>query len=581
MHYFLSFTGAGLNDISDLPHAEHVIQGTEAERVRRLFRRLMQTLNDRQTNPEALNGATIVVFIDQYEQFRDAYYEQHMADFNRLVNEGRTAGIYLVITASSIAALPERTRSLILQRIVLQLGNPADMSAAVGTIDRKAEGSLPRGRGYIPQAPPLLVQVALPSTIERIDEDSDVLRALRQVVDSLRQGYAALQGLDARRTPTDQTQNPAPIGELPIRIPLNSLPLAQKSSSVGEGLRPSRLEKASSSLPHRNGEGPGMGSILTTLGRLDDDRLQTFQLDWTEDGPHFVVAGAPGTGKTNLLHAAILSAAGVQSPQALRFLLVDFSGRSLRALENLKHVIARVTDVTTLDEQLSLLETALSDAQPNPPHTIIVIDDYDATSETLLASGGQTLKRLRDLARLPNEVNIHFWVAGYMERSGDPLLRQLLLHRSGFGLCSRESLAVFGIRTSQLPAEIMPEGRAYFAQHNQIAVVQTALVENAALTVNRLNQQVWNDYEPASLTPSPTEQIESVGAEYIPPAFIPPASPQITPQDTSETLPPLEIDTAGLIADLMNNLSSQPEEKKTESIDPPPKTRNRRGKNKR
>ena len=33
---------------------------------------------------------------------------------------------------------------------------------------------------------------------------------------------------------------------------------------------------------------------------------------------------------------------------------------------------------------------------------------------------------------------------------------------------------------------IMPEGRAYFAQHNQIAVVQTALIENAALAVNRL-----------------------------------------------------------------------------------------------
>ena len=82
-----------------------------------------------------------------------------------------------------------------------------------------------------------------------------------------------------------------------------------------------------------------------------------------------------------------------------------------------------------------------------------MIDDYDATSESLLASGGQTLKRLRDLARLPSDSGVHFWVAGYMERSGDLLLRQLLLHRSGFGLCSRESLAVFGIRTSQLPAD--------------------------------------------------------------------------------------------------------------------------------
>jgi hypothetical protein len=162
-----------------------------------------------------------------------------------------------------------------------------------------------------------------------------------------------------------------------------------------------------------------------------------------------------------------------------------------------------------------------------------------------------------------------------MERSGDPLLRQLLLHRSGFGLCSRESLAVFGIRTSQLPAEIMPEGRAYFAQHNQIAVVQTALVENAALAVNRLNQQVWGDSEPATLTtpapmPTPTDHI--VEAEYVPP--IPPEPPL----DTPEPLPPLDIDTAGLIADLLNPATAPPEEKKAESIEPLPKPRKRRSK---
>ncbi len=553
--YFLSFTGAGLNDISDLPHAERVIQGTEAERVRRLFRRLMQTLNQRQTNPEALNGPTIVLFIDQYEQFRDAYYEQHMADFNRLVNEGRTAGIYLVITASSLAANPERTRSLILQRIVLQLGSAADMSAAVGPIERKAESTLPRGRGYIPQAPPLLVHIALPSTLQRVDEDAAVTRALRQVVDSLRQGYAALQGFDSRHTPLDQTQHPAPIGELPPRIPLNSLPLAKAIPTPN----PSPLH------------GEGDKNINTTLGRLDDDRLRTFQLDWTEDGPHFVVAGAPGTGKTNLLHAAVLGAASVYSPRDLRVLLIDFSGRSLRSLEPLKHVLARVTDAAALDEQLTLLEAALSQSQPDTPHTIIVIDDYDATSESLLSSGGQALKRLRDLARLPSEAGIHIWAAGYMERTGDVLMRQLLLHRSGFGLCSRESLAVFGIRTNQLPAEIMPEGRAYFARHNQIAVVQTALVENAALTVNRLNQQVWGDYEQVTLSiPAPTP-VPVVGAQGL--AAVPHTE---TSEPDAPPLPPLDIDTAGLIADLLGDTPSTPAEKAEPNLQS--KTRKRRGK---
>ena len=212
-------------------------------------------------------------------------------------------------------------------------------------------------------------------------------------------------------------------------------------------------------------------------------------------------------------------------------------------------------------------------------HTVIVIDDYDATSETLLAAGGQALKRLRDLARLPNEAGVHFWVAGYMERTGDLLLRQLLLHRSGFGMCSRESLGVFGIRTNQLPAEIMPEGRAYFAQHNQIAVVQTALVENAALMVNRLNQQVWGDI-PSPLTPRP----EGEGKQGIPAPKPHQLSSQAQSTDSSqaeegEDMPsPLEIDTAGLIADLLSDSSAQSEEKNSKSNPPQPKTRKRRGK---
>jgi len=114
--------------------------------------------------------------------------------------------------------------------------------------------------------------------------------------------------------------------------------------------------------------------------------------------------------------------------------------------------------------------------------------------------------------------------------------------------------------------------RAYFAQHNQIAVVQTALVENPALSVNRLNQQVWNEYEPASLISSSIEQPESIEA-----GLIPPASPQTT-DETPETLLPLEIDTAGLIADLLSDSPAESDEQKSKSIQPQPKTRKRRGK---
>lgn len=528
--YCLSFTGAGLNDISSLPHAEQVIVGTEAERVRRLFRRLIATLTLRQTQPEAMNGATIVLFIDQFEQFRDAYAEQHMNDFNRLVSEGRAANIFLVITASSAAAIPERVRSLILQRIALQLGSGGDYLLAVGHLDRRTELTLPRGRGYIPHSPPLLCQIALPTTTDRVEQDADVQRALRQVVHHLWQGYAALQGVDERHAPAEHIQSPAPIRELPLRIPLNSLPLPA---------------------PHPDGH------IISALGRLDDDLLQPYHLDWTEDGPHFVVAGPPGSGKTNLLLAAALSAAMQHPPQALRLLLVDLNGRSLKALAGLKHVLARVTDIYGLQTQLEHLaaEMAAFHAQGNGPfpRTVVMIDDYDAASETLLAAD-HPLKQLRDHVRLHSEYGLHVWVAGYLERSSDPLLRQLLLRRSGFGMVVRESLSPFNIRTAQLPAEIMPEGRAYFAQHNQIHVIQTALVENAALTVNRINGQIWMEAAAAAWlhTTSPA-----------PPVNAPPPVKAPAPETLA---PPLEIDTQGLIDDLLGKAPEEP---------PPPKPKRR------
>ena len=159
--YFLSFTGGGLNDLGDLPHAERVIHGTESERVRRLFRRLIQTLNDRQAGRVAATP-TIIVSIDQYEQFRDTYYDQHMNDFERLVNEGRAVNIYLVLTASSPAAVPERLRSLIQQRIALQLGGATDYTLAVGHLPTRLEGTLPKGRGFIYNSPPLMCQISLP-----------------------------------------------------------------------------------------------------------------------------------------------------------------------------------------------------------------------------------------------------------------------------------------------------------------------------------------------------------------------------------------------------------------------------------
>jgi len=506
--YFLSFMGGGLNDLGDLPHAERVIHGTETERVRRLFRRLIQTLNDRQAGRVA-PAPTIIVCIDQYEQFRDSYYESHIADFERLVNEGRAANIFLVMTASSAAAVPERLRSLIQQRFALQLGSPTDYALAVGHLPTRLEGTLPKGRGFIYNSPPLMCQVALPTNTANADDDADALNAMRNIIREMRAGYRTMR--IARPPEADPEHNPLPIDELATHIPLDSLSLPTPSSQ-----------------------------IVTPLGRCDDDTLSLFAPDWAESGPHFVVTGPPGSGKTNLLHAAVLSAAQTYSPEQLRFLLVDFSGRSLSALGKLKHTLERVTDPRELDEQLAYLKAEMESfaarkgANGTPlPRTVIVIDDYDLASE-MLSLSGNVLRDLRDHARLHGDYGLHMWVAGYLERTGDPLIKHLLLKRSGFGLSAKDSLHSLNVRTSRLPNDLLPEGRAYFAQHGHIRVVQTALVENPALYVSRLNEQIWSGAGRAQWMTEPgivaKNRIEN-GTEHS----------------------ALDIDTAGLIEDLLGN----------------------------
>jgi DNA segregation ATPase FtsK/SpoIIIE, S-DNA-T family len=519
--YFLSFTGGGLNDVSRLPHAENVVHGTETERVRRLFGRLIHILDTRQSGQADDEQPAIMLCIDQYEQFRDSYFDQHVKDFERLIYEGRAVGIYLILTASSISVIPDRLRSLIQQRIALQLGNPSDYMLAVGHLNTRIERVLPRGRGYIYHSPPLLCQISLPSLQSPGSDDEDIRLEMVALIEAMCGGYLNQQGIrPANATPPEQMQSPSPILELPTQIPLATLPVYQGHSE----------------------------HIVTPLGCSDDDRLSVFNLDWWESGPHFIVTGPPGSGKTNMLHAAILSASRQYSPEEVRFLLVDFGGRSLRTLAPLKHVIGRATDVVDLQAQLINLEAELQafqadwqqddgdDLPAQVPKTVIIFDDYDITSETL-STHAELLRRLRDHVRLHSEFGLHVWVSGYLERIGDPLIKQLLLKRSGFGFSIRDSLHNLNVRVSDLPNEAMPEGRVFFAQQNIIRVIQTTLIENPQQWIKQINEQIWPKAGRAQWQ-NPVQPI------------VQPNTPK-SPQKENDV--EVDIDTDGLIEDLLGS----------------------------
>ena len=84
-----------------------------------------------------------------------------------------------------------------------------------------------------------------------------------------------------------------------------------------------------------------------------------FDIDLRHDGPHILVGGTTGAGKSELLRTLITSLAVVNAPDQLGFVLVDYKGGSaFDACAELPHTLGLVTD---LDPQLA--ERALRSMQ--------------------------------------------------------------------------------------------------------------------------------------------------------------------------------------------------------------------------
>ena len=98
---------------------------------------------------------------------------------------------------------------------------------------------------------------------------------------------------------------------------------------------------------HRSGR-PRAASLPASLGVGTQGPLV---VDLVADGPHALVAGTTGSGKSELLRSWILALAMGSSPRHLNFVLIDFKGGSaFDACARLPHTVAVVTD---LDDELA------------------------------------------------------------------------------------------------------------------------------------------------------------------------------------------------------------------------------------
>jgi S-DNA-T family DNA segregation ATPase FtsK/SpoIIIE len=86
---------------------------------------------------------------------------------------------------------------------------------------------------------------------------------------------------------------------------------------------------------------------------------EPFAVDLVAHGPHAIVGGTTGSGKSELLVSWILAMAASRTPTAVNFLLVDFKGgASFAAIAGLAHVVGLVTDLDEAVARRAILSLA-------------------------------------------------------------------------------------------------------------------------------------------------------------------------------------------------------------------------------
>lgn len=274
-------------------------------------------------------------------------------------------------------------------------------------------------------------------------------------------------------------------------------------------------------------------SLAVAVGIAADGPLV---LDLVEHGPHALVAGTTGSGKSEFLLAWLVALARAYPPALVSFLLVDFKGGAAFApIRSLPHSVGVVTDldegealraVESLRAELRHREAALAalgardlrelDEEAPLGRLVIVVDEFQAMIERFPELGGI----IADIAARGRSLGVHLVLAS--QRPNGVVREQVTANcaiRVSLRVMQRvDSVAVVGTDEA---ARIPPDapGRAVVDRGDGLTVrFQSAIADEAAVLGARVAsaslpraRRPWVDPLPHRIAPGELDRMLAAG----------------------------------------------------------------------